>query len=182
MSFLRKKKRSRRTYVLNLIPILDAIFIIIFFLLMSTHFVKFNEISSESPDIKLVDQQSQEIKTEPLNLTLEIFPDQIIIKTKVDGQIVKILPHDGQDYDFKGLLKEAIALKTSYIHENAVILKPESSVFYKEIVKVIDTLRELPLDAPTIRGRNKKGKIIATRRLFDQVIFESMPKESRGNV
>ena len=173
MGMVNKKKNRGMAYKLNLIPILDAIFIIIFFLLMSAQFVKFHEIASDAPNIKLVEEK-QKNPIEPLNLTLEIGVRSIVIKTKAQRIVVKKLPLKNSEYDLEGLLKEIIVLKRDHIHENAVILKPERSIFYKKIVKIIDTLRELPKDEPAIEGTDKNGKFVRTRKLFDQVIFETI--------
>lgn len=168
-----KKKRKGRTYRLNLIPMLDAIFIIIFFLLMSAQFVKLHEIGSDAPNVKITRADDMD-KKEPLNLTLEIKVNKIVIKTWPSGRIIKTLPLKDKEYDLQGLLQEAIAIKKNHINEHAVILKPERAVFYKKIIEIIDTLRELPKDNPPIEGKSKSGKIVRTRKLFDQVIFETV--------
>ena len=171
---IRRSQRKKPTPCRpNLIPVLDAVFIFVFFLLMSAQFLKIYEIGSDAPHVKILESKQKKSKA-PLNLTLEIFPNRLVIKTKARGLVKKILPLKGKDYDFKGLQKEMMLIKKHHIDENAVILKPDRSVSYKRIVKVIDVLRELPPETPMIKAINKKGQAIETRKLFDQVIFETI--------
>ena len=169
----RSQRRKQALCRPNLIPILDAVFIFIFFLLMSAQFLKIHEIGSDAPHVKML-ASKQKDRRPPLNLTLEIFPNRLVIKTMAQGLVRKILPLKGKDYDFKGLQREMRAIKKHHVDENAVILKPDRSVSYKRIVKVIDVLRELPPKTPMIKAINKKGQTIQTRKLFDQVIFETI--------
>ena len=180
-SFRRKKSQKGKRPELNLIPILDAIFIIIFFLLMSAQFVKFREINSDAPSIKFVERDEDEDRPDPLNLALEIKRDRLVIRIGAGGKVLRDLPlKEDQEYDLDGLRKEIIDLKKGYMHENSVILKPQKSVRYNKIVQVIDALRELPLEAETLSGKNKKGKVVRTRKLFDQIIFETIKSSRKG--
>ncbi|MCY4643434.1 MAG: biopolymer transporter ExbD [Bacteriovoracales bacterium] len=178
MSFIPNKKQIKGShrYRLNLIPIMDAIFIFIFFLLMSAQFIKFNEIASEAPNIKYLEEEQQG-EDEPLNLTLDLLEDRIVVKIKASGQVQKVLPllEGKNEYDLKGLLREIKSLKENHIDETFVILNPHKSIPYKKIVTVIDTVRKLPHEEPDLRGKNKNGEIVETRKLFDQVIFENGP-------
>ena len=63
------RRRMKKPPKLNLIPILDAIFIFIFFLLMSAQFIDIYEIGSDAP---ITSTSSPENKKPPLNLTLEL--------------------------------------------------------------------------------------------------------------
>src|SRR6476620_10357704 len=64
---------------LNLVPILDSVFIFIFFLLMSAQFVDVYEIGSSLPMTK--DAPAEKNDKDPLNLTLEITKEQVVVKT-----------------------------------------------------------------------------------------------------
>ena len=167
------KKKPREKVQLNIIPILDAVFIFIFFLLMSAQFLKVNEIASDAPSVKIADT-TDDSQREPLNLTLEIFSKRIVIKSTARGKVLKSLPLKGGEYDLDGLLKEIIVLKKNHLDESSVILKPTSAIAYSKIVKVIDVLRELPSDEPAVSGVNRKGEEIQTRKLFNQIIFETI--------
>ena len=57
------RRTKKKKQGLNLIPILDAIFILIFFLLMSAQFVKIYEIGSDVPIVS--DQEPPKDKKKP---------------------------------------------------------------------------------------------------------------------
>ena len=143
---------------------------------MSAQFLKVNEIASDAPNVKIVDT-TDDSQQEPLNLTLEIFSKRIVIKATARGKVLKSLPLKGGEYDLDGLLKEIIVLKKNHLDESSVILKPTSAIAYSKIVKVIDVLRELPLDEPAVSGVNRKGEEIQTRncliRLFLKLLFSN---------
>lgn len=165
---LRKDKISCKP---NIIPILDAVFIFIFFLLMSARFVSFYVINSDAPSIKMVESVGNNQKT-PLNLALEIFGDRIVVKTNPKGIIKDVVKANAEGYDWKKLLAIMIELKKSNIGENSVILRPQNEIPYKNIVKIIDVVRKVPPKDADIVGRNKDGELKKTDTLFDRVIFE----------
>ena len=176
MSLTKKKKTKKRSLVrLNLIPIMDAIFIFIFFLLMSAQFVKFQEIASDAPQVKLLDEEEARIKKEPLNLTLEILKKKIVVRVRGIGEVRTVIPLlSNQEYDLDKLVNEVILIKKEYISENSVVLKPENSIPYKKIVSIIDALRKVPEGSSPVEGTNKRGDLVRTTKLFDQVIFETI--------
>src|SRR6476661_6977574 len=73
----RKLKKPEK---LNLVPILDSVFIFIFFLLMSAQFVDVYEIGSSVPMTKEAAPEEKHEK-DPLNLTLEVTKTEIVVKT-----------------------------------------------------------------------------------------------------
>ena len=81
--------RERVICRLNIVPVLDAVFIFIFFLLMSAEFIKFYIIDSDAPAIKMVDSLGHN-EDKPLNLALEILPERIIVKTNPEGQVQNV--------------------------------------------------------------------------------------------
>ena len=155
----------------NIVPILDAVFIFIFFLLMSAEFIKFYVINSDAPAIKMVDSLGNN-QDRPLNLALEILPRKIVIKTNPEGQVRNVLPLKSGDYNWEELLKIIITLKRKNIEENSIILRPHDQIVYKKVIKIIDIVRELPQELSPLISKNKMGKNVEARVLFDRVIFE----------
>ena len=155
----------------NIVPILDAVFIFIFFLLMSAEFIKFYVINSDAPAIKMVDSLGNN-KDKPLNLALEILPKKIIIKTNPEGQVKEVVYLKNGEYDWDKLLDIIVTLKRKNIEENSVILRPHDRLAYKKVIKVIDVVRDLPQELSPLVAKNKKGNKVEAKVLFDRVIFE----------
>lgn len=153
---------------LNLIPILDAIFIFIFFLLMSAQFIDIYEINSDAPIAMSTDNIKQ--KEEPLNLTLVLKGEKIVIKKGLNGDIHMTLTLK----DLDKLNDELIKLKNDHPKETSAILKPEKSFPYHKIVKVIDMTREVAKPNILVTSIDDKNQKVQTNKLFDQIIFETM--------
>ena len=157
----------------NVIPILDAVFIFIFFLLMSAQFLEIYEIGSDAPAVKTVDQDNKD-KKPPLNLTLDISKQRIVVKTGLDGNIVKTIGLKDGNYDLLDLNKTLAEIKKKHVSEESIVLKPQDGVQYKKVVYIMDSVRELEKEEPTIIAKNDKGETVETRELFKQIIFETI--------
>lgn len=152
---------------LNLIPILDAIFIFIFFLLMSAQFLDIYEIGSDAPITTSVEQPKPD--KEPLNLTLEIKKDKIVVKTGLDGNVYKSI----SESELSKLNDILIELKNQNPKENSAILKPVSNYEYHKIVKIIDATREVIKPNVYVTSVDDNNRKYASRVLFDKIIFET---------
>ncbi len=159
----RKMKKPPR---LNLIPILDAIFIFIFFLLMSAQFIDIYEIGSDAP---ITSTTSPEMKKEPLNLTLVLSGNNITVKTGLDEKIYKRYSLN----NLQALNKGLIELKKQNPTETSAIIKPNSNFKYEKIVKVIDMTREIAAKNTFITAVDKKNRKYPTKKLFEKIIFET---------
>ena len=144
----RKLKRPEK---LNLVPILDSVFIFIFFLLMSAQFVDVYEIGSSLPMIK--DSFEQNKEKDPLNLTLEITKEQVVIKTGLKKISSKTFSTD-QKAEIKEYLTE---LKRMNPSENTMILRSHPRVPFQKLIAVIDS---------TQISQKNQGK------LFEQIVFD----------
>lgn len=144
----RKMKRPEK---LNLVPILDSVFIFIFFLLMSAQFVDVYEIGSSLPMIK--DSFEKNKEKDPLNLTLEITKEQVVIKTGLKKISSKTFTTD-QKVQIKEYLTE---LKRMNPGENTMILRSHPRVPFQELIAVIDS---------TQISQKNQGK------LFEQIVFD----------
>lgn len=137
---------------INLVPILDAVFIFIFFLLMSAQFVDVYEIGSSVPMTKESKEEKQE--KDPLNLTLEVTKDQIIVKTGLRSTRSRTFASE-QKKEMKEYLVE---LKRQHPKENTMILKADPKISFQYLVTVIDS---------TQSSKDSKDK------LFEQIVFDN---------
>jgi biopolymer transport protein ExbD len=126
---LRKKKKADK---INLIPIMDAVFIFIFFLLMSAQFVKIHEITAAVPAVK----ETKDDK-EPLNLRVSIQDNEVTLTQGTSNR--KIASYQIEKLD--GMNEQILNLRKSYPEEHTATVVPNKTVEYKKIVKVIDIIR-----------------------------------------
>ncbi len=169
----RQRKKKKQNCKPNVIPILDAVFIFIFFLLMSAQFLEIYQIGSDAPSVQTISEDNKD-KRPPLNLTLVVNADHILIQTGLEAVTKKRIGLKDGNYDLTLLNLELIEIKKNNIGENSVIIKPDSKVEYKKLVYIMDSCREVPNKASAIVAKNKNGKVIETRTLFEQIIFETL--------
>jgi biopolymer transport protein ExbD len=137
---------------LNLVPILDSVFIFIFFLLMSAQFVDVFEIGSSVPMMKESKEEKQD--KDPLNLTLEITKTQITVKTGLRTPRSRTFASE-QKKEMKDYL---IELKRQHPKENTMILKTDPKVSFQNLVTIIDS---------TQNPKDSKDP------LFPQIVFDN---------
>jgi biopolymer transport protein ExbD len=137
---------------LNLVPILDSVFIFIFFLLMSAQFVDVYEIGSSVPMTKEAKDEKQE--KDPLNLTLEVTKTQVTVKTGLRNPRSRTFASE-QKKEMKEYLVE---LKRQNPKENTMILRADPKISFQNLVTVIDTTQV-----------SKESK----EKLFEQIVFDN---------
>lgn len=145
-------RKLKKIEKLNLVPILDAVFIFIFFLLMSAQFVDVYEIGSSLPMTK--ESTDKKDDKDPLNLTLEISKETIIVKTGLKEKRSRSFASTQKD-ELKAYLTE---LKRQNPKENTMILKTDPKVPFQNLVSVIDN---------TQSPKDSKDK------LFEQIVFDN---------
>jgi biopolymer transport protein ExbD len=151
---MRQRYQSKKIEKLNLIPIMDAVFIFIFFLLMSSQFVKIFDIGANLPMIKDVSEKPDKDK-EPLDLTVELFDEKIIVKTGKTQAVKSQFTNSKEDWEkFRNLMVE---LKTENPSENVVTIDSQEKVPFHRLVKTIDHTQ-----------KDKAGM----KKLFEQVVFK----------
>lgn len=144
--------KMKKPEKLNLVPILDSVFIFIFFLLMSAQFVDVYEIGSSLP--QTLEAKDEKIEKDPLNLTVEVTKDQIIVKTGLRNPRSRSFASEAQN-EIKDYLTE---LKKNNPKENTMVLKADPKISFQRLVTVIDT---------TQTQKDKKSK------LFEQIVFDN---------
>jgi biopolymer transport protein ExbD len=144
--------KMKKPEKLNLVPILDSVFIFIFFLLMSAQFVDVYEIGSSVPMMKEAKNEKQE--KDPLNLTLEVSKTQIVVKTGLRSPRSRTFASE-QKKEIRDYLTE---LKRQHPKENTMILKADPKISFQNLVTVIDTTQK------------EKG---SKEELFSQIVFDN---------
>lgn len=164
------RRKSKKEFVKpNLIPILDAVFIFIFFLLMSANFLKIYEIPSDVPILSDAEPPKNQ---KPLALTLKINATNIEILTGVPSQVVTRVGKSADGfYDLERLHDVLIDLKSKHLKEETAILEPIVDLSYEDIVKIMDTVRELRNTDPALFAKDKDGVDVRLKALFPRIIF-----------
>ena len=167
------RKRKKPQEKLNLVPIMDAVFIFIFFLLMSTSFLRIFEIGSDIPIIS--DSSPPKDKKVPLALTLEIKKNQMILSRGIPSKTLKVFRRSkGEEFDYEEIHKELIEIKKRHVDEETIILVPSEDLSYDEIVKIMDSVRMLRNTDEAIFKKNKDGLEEKIRTLFSKIIFSNL--------
>jgi len=159
-----KKRVPDKTERLNLVPIMDAVFIFIFFLLFSAQFIKIFEIEMNAP---VVSERPSENKEDEslLQLTLKLDLKKIEIFTGINKKLVKTIYKDENNY-LEVLNEYMIILKNEYPEDkdDYVIINPAKYINYEEIVKTIESIQLLKI----------KDKTDVNKKLFKQVVLEPL--------
>ena len=150
---------------------MDAVFIFIFFLLMSAQFVDIYELNSDAPSIKEVADNKN--KKPPLNLSLKISKSAVEVRVGLDNILHKKIKKTVDKEYLKELKKTLVAIKLKNIEEESIIFTPTKSVPYKDVIKIMDVVRSVGEEGPPLAAKNQKGTVIKTKNLFHQIIFET---------
>lgn len=164
-------RRKHRTVAKgpNLIPILDAVFIFIFFLLMSASFIKIYEIPS---DVPIVSDSEPPSNQKPLALTLIFERNGLILRRGVPAQTIGTFGKDRNgDYDLVALRARLIRLKKSYTKEKTIIFEPRIDVEYEKLVQVMDAVRMLKKTDEALFIKDKDGVETKVKELFSNIVF-----------
>ena len=164
----RRKSRSN-TSRLNLVPILDAVFIFIFFLLMSASFLNLFEISS---DVPIISSTPPKTNDKPLALTVIIQNQRIDIATGVPSRVRASFERDEEGkYDLEALRQYLLNLKKDNVRENTAIFEPRINLDYSTLVEIMDAVRLLRPTDEDIFYKDKDGVDRKAESLFDNIVF-----------
>jgi biopolymer transport protein ExbD len=167
----RKKKRPEEK--LNLVPIMDSVFIFIFFLLMSASFLKIYEIGSPIPIIS--DSEPPKNEKDPLALTLVLETNELSLSQGVPSRVIKKFPRlENGEFNYEELHTILIDLKKQHLDEDSIIFEPAGDLTYEDIVKVMDAVRVLNKTDEAIFKKNSEGIDEKIKDLFSKIIFSNM--------
>ena len=167
------RKSKRKQERINLIPSLDAVFIFIFFLLMSTQFVKVFEIASDIPIVS--DSPPPKNQKKPLALTLTIKKNRLVLSQGIPSRVVKSFGKTSEgDYDLESLRERLIAIKKNNLKEESIILEPEVDLEYEKIIKIMDAVRMLRNTDESLYVKDKEGLDVKLKTLFSKIVFGNL--------
>lgn len=167
------RKRKKPDEKLNLVPIMDSVFIFIFFLLMSASFLKIYEIGSPIPIVS--DQEPPKDLKEPLALTMVLDTNEITLSQGVPSRAIKKFARQGDgQFNYEEIHTVLIDLKKQHVDEDSIIFEPVGDLTYEEIVKVMDAVRVLNKTDDAIFKPNKEGIDEKVKDLFNKIIFSNL--------
>jgi len=167
------RKRKKPEEKLNLVPIMDSVFIFIFFLLMSASFLKIYEIGSDVPIVS--EDEAPKDKKDPLALTLKLDINEITLLRGIPSQpIQKFQRGPDGEFNYEELHVTLLDLKKTYADEDSIIFEPIGDLTYEEIVKIMDAVRLINKTDDAIFKKNKDGIDEKVKNLFDKIIFSNL--------
>ena len=153
MAHSKLAKRARRNHAryrgrndLNIVPMIDMMVILVFFLIFTAVFSKTTilELNLPAPNASVPDLP------EGLQLEVIVRPDRIEVADRRTG-ILKSLPSPPSGYDLAGLSEYLKAVKAKFPDklDSNVLLAPD--IPYDTLVQVMDTVRVWELEDGTYR-------------------------------
>lgn len=167
------RRRRKPEAKLNLTPIMDAVFIFIFFLLMSANFVKIMEIGSDVPILSEKDPPPPE--KDPLMLQVVVKENSIELLRGTNSQVVQSFARLPEGtYDLPALHARLVEFKKQKPTEESIILTPEWDISYEELIKVMDALRLYEKTDEAIFRKGKDGLDEKIPTLFSKIVFSNL--------
>jgi biopolymer transport protein ExbD len=133
---MRNHARYRGRHELNVVPMIDMMVILVFFLIFTAVFTKTNvlELNLPGADAAVPDLP------EGLNLEVIIRKSAIEVADRGTG-LLKSLPRAGDEYDLKGLSEYLKLVKSKYPDKQNATILLEQDISYDTLVHVMDTVR-----------------------------------------
>jgi biopolymer transport protein ExbD len=167
------RKRKKPEEKLNLVPIMDSVFIFIFFLLMSASFLKIYEIGSDVPIVS--EEEPPKDKKDPLALTLKLELNELTLLKGIPSQIIqKFQRQPDGSFNYEELHVALMDQKKQNLDEDSIIFEPVGDLTYEEIVNIMDAVRMINKTDDAIFKKNKDGIDEKVKQLFDKIIFSNL--------
>ena len=132
----RNHARYRGRHEINVVPMVDMMIILVFFLIFSAVFTKTNILELNLPG---ADSAVPDLP-EGLNLEVIIRKNGIEIADRGTG-LLRTVPLANNGYDLKGVSDYLQLVKSKYPSKTDATILLEQDVEYETLVKVMDTVR-----------------------------------------
>ena len=169
----KREREEIKNEKLNLVPIMDAVFIFIFFLLFSAQFIKLYEIETEAPIVS--DSPSVERNDEdPLHLNIRIDRLKIQIYTEINKQLKKTYYlKDPKAFESLNSYLLTLRMANPEDRDNYAIITPNANVDYELIIKTVEAVQKLPT-SEVYKVKLKNGKERVLTKIYSQVVLEPL--------
>lgn len=134
----RRRSHGSEEFELPLVPLMDTMVTLIAFLLMATALLAVTLVDTPLPIVS----NNPPAKEKPLSLTIKISPERYRVESAFSYFRPKDIPRVEEQQDLQQLHDFLVELKLKHPTERQLILMPEDTVKYEEIVKVMDATRE----------------------------------------
>lgn len=169
-----KNHRIKPPEELNLVPMIDMVTNLMFFLMMFASVLPVVMIDAPLPKIAATAEEEKKAKDQnnKLEVTVDITKDGFTLKTPITAN--KHIPLiQNKDYDYKELHKALIDLHQKKPDSKEITLMPADDVPYDVMVQVMDEARELhpgdPGFQPVAPDVAQKPEGMQYNRLFPDV-------------
>jgi biopolymer transport protein ExbD len=136
----RNHARYRGRHDINVVPMIDMMIILEFFLIFTAVFTKTNILELNLPG---ADSAVPDLP-QGLNLEVIVRANRIEVADRGTG-LLKSLPSQQGAYDLKGLQDYLALVKSKYNTKTDATILLEQEIAYDTLVKVMDTVRVFPI-------------------------------------
>ncbi|MBF0316002.1 MAG: biopolymer transporter ExbD [Oligoflexia bacterium] len=168
---IKKRERLITETPLNLVPVMDCVFILMFFLLQSAQFIHLYELSSETPVIASV-PSDKELEHEPLNLTVKVMERGLEIRSGMQGKLISKISDIANKINQEELSSQLFSIRVKNPLEKFVIIAPEIDIKYEKIVKVMEAVNTLPEGKKEASINDNKGNPLLITKNFEYIVIE----------
>lgn len=151
MQGLRKKNDEGQDFDLNLAPIIDALTVLITFMLVSASFLAIGVFDA---NVAANAAEGNDSKPPAIRIDILLTTNQEI-RIRVSGKIRrnKRFKAGAEGFDSASLARELKSLKSRYPKTEGYILNAQDDVEYKDLIKVMESLRaDVPKMAVLLGG------------------------------
>jgi biopolymer transport protein ExbD len=138
---MRNHARYKGRHEINVVPMIDMMIILVFFLIFTAVFTKTNILELNLPG---ADSAVPDLP-EGLNLEVIVRKDVIEVADRGTG-LMKSLPRANDQYDLKGLSDYLQLVKSKYPDKQDATILLEQDIQYDTLVQVMDTVRVFAAD------------------------------------
>lgn len=132
----RNHSRYRGRHDLNVVPMIDMMVILVFFLIFSAVFTHTSILELNFPAA----QKAIPDLPQGLNLEVVLRQNRIDVDDRGTG-LLKSFPNTDKGYDFAGLSDYLLLVKSKYSDKQDASILLEPNISYDSLVQAMDTLR-----------------------------------------
>ncbi len=127
---------------LNLTPILDVVFVLIFFLLFSVQLLRIYEIGSDLPIYQEPAESTPQQKKKKFELKVYVSNKSIRFVNSLNRKVLERFDTDWGNEEFELQIEQKIQeIKNEHPTERRVVIATHKKVIYNNLVMILDKLR-----------------------------------------